>query len=104
MDNKTAVEYKRKEITLTGVVVSSKADKTVSVSVERIFMHPVYKKIVRRKKKYLAHDHDNKCKAGDEVKLVQVRPLSKRKRWLVTEIITVAPEKQTLAKKEEVSK
>ena len=103
MDNKTAVKHKS-NITLTGVVVSSKADKTVSVSVERIFMHPVYKKIVRRKKKYLAHDHDNKCKAGDEVKLVQVRPLSKRKRWLVTEIITVAPEKLTLSKKEEVSK
>ncbi len=104
MDNKTTVKNKSSNITLTGVVVSSKADKTVSVSVERIFMHPVYKKIVRRKKKYLAHDHDNKCKAGDEVRLVQVRPLSKRKRWLVTEIITVAPEKLTLAAKKEVSK
>lgn len=104
MDNKTTEKNKSGSLTLTGVVVSSKADKTVSVSVERIFKHPVYKKIVRRKKKYLAHDHENKCKAGDEVRLVQVRPLSKRKRWLVTEIITAAPEKQTLVSNKEVSK
>ncbi len=102
MENNTTVKHKNSDITLIGI--SSKADKTVSVSVERIFMHPVYKKIVRRKKKYLAHDHENKCKAGDEVRMVQVRPLSKKKRWLVTEIITVAPEKQSLSKNKEVSK
>ncbi len=83
-------------ITLTGQVVSTKADKTVSVSVERVFQHPVYKKIVRKKKKYLAHDENNKCKSGDVVKIKLVRPLSKLKTWLVVEHISSAPGKEVL--------
>ncbi len=69
---------------LQGVVVSDKMDKTVMVRVERRFMHPLYKKVVRRSKKYAAHDGDNRCKVGDQVKIRECRPLSKRKCWEVT--------------------
>ncbi|MCU0285953.1 MAG: 30S ribosomal protein S17 [Acidobacteria bacterium] len=79
---------------LTGEVVSTKADKTVSVYVERIFQHPVYKKIVRRKKKYLVHDEHNKCKSGDTVRIRLVRPISKKKRWLLIDIVSTAPKKE----------
>jgi small subunit ribosomal protein S17 len=69
--------------TLQGVVVSDKMQKTVVVSVERRVMHPVYKKIIRRTKRYAAHDEENRCKAGDTVTIRECRPLSKRKRWEV---------------------
>ena len=59
----------------------------LSVAVERQVRHPLYKKIVRRKKKFLAHDESEKCKVGDRVKIVQTRPLSKSKRWRVQEIV-----------------
>lgn len=78
---------KRVEVVLRGTVASTKADKTVSVQVERIFQHPVYKKIVRRKVKYLAHDEKNVCREGDQVDIKLVRPISKRKRWLVTQVV-----------------
>ncbi len=68
---------------LTGVVVSDKMDKTVAVLVERQFPHPLYGKVVRRSKKYLAHDEDNAYKVGDVVEIVEARPVSKRKRWRV---------------------
>lgn len=68
---------------LTGVVVSDKMDKTVSVLVERQFPHPLYGKVVRRSKKYLAHDEENAYKVGDVVEIVEARPVSKRKRWRV---------------------
>ncbi|MEN8222547.1 MAG: 30S ribosomal protein S17 [Acidobacteriota bacterium] len=84
------------EMTLTGQVVSTKADKTISVSVERVFQHPVYKKIVRKKKRYLAHDETNRYNEGDIVKIKLVRPLSKQKRWLAIELITAAPGKEVL--------
>jgi small subunit ribosomal protein S17 len=87
---------KRVEIVLTGEVVSTKADKTASVNVERIFQHPVYKKIVRKRKKYLVHDEQNKCKPGDVVKIKLVRPISKMKRWLLVDIISTAPAKEVL--------
>ncbi|MCK5005426.1 MAG: 30S ribosomal protein S17 [Candidatus Aminicenantes bacterium] len=83
-------------ITLTGQVVSTKADKTISVSVETVFQHPVYKKIIRKKKKYLAHDETNKFKEGDVVKIKLVRPLSKLKTWLAIELISSAPGKEVL--------
>ncbi len=83
-------------ITLTGQVVSTKADKTISVSVEMVFQHPVYKKIIRKKKKYLAHDETNKFKEGDVVKIRLVRPLSKLKTWLAVELISAAPGKEVL--------
>jgi small subunit ribosomal protein S17 len=68
---------------LQGVVVSDAMDKTVVVRVERRIMHPIYKKFIRRSKKYAAHDEANQFKAGDVVSIRECRPLSKTKRWEV---------------------
>jgi small subunit ribosomal protein S17 len=68
---------------LQGVVVGDKADKTVTVLVERRVMHPLYKKIIRRSKKYRAHDEDNRCKVGDLVHIQECRPIAKSKSWQV---------------------
>ncbi|MGK9168653.1 30S ribosomal protein S17 [Inquilinus limosus] len=68
---------------LIGTVVSDKTDKTVTVLVERNLMHPVYKKFIKRTKRYLAHDEANACKVGDRVSIIETRPISKRKCWLV---------------------
>ena len=68
---------------LSGVVVSDKMDKTVAVLVERLTKHKTYKKIIRRKRKYLAHDPENVCKIGDKVSIIESRPLSRCKRWQV---------------------
>jgi small subunit ribosomal protein S17 len=68
---------------LTGRVVSDKMDKTVTVLVERRVMHPLYKKFIRKSKKYAAHDDANLCKEGDEVQIEESPPMSKRKTWLV---------------------
>ena len=73
--------------TRIGVVVSDKAEKTVTVQVERRFAHPLYGKQVAKTKKYLAHDQDNEYKVGDKVRIVETRPLSKMKRWRVAELI-----------------
>ena len=79
------LQPKRKR--LIGRVVSDQMDKTVVVSVERRFRHPVYKRVIRRSKKYLAHDEVNSCRPGDRVRIQETRPLSKRKRWRVVEIL-----------------
>jgi small subunit ribosomal protein S17 len=68
---------------LQGVVVSDKGDKTVIVRVERRVMHPVYKKFITRSKTYAAHDERNTYKTGDQVRIEESRPISKRKRWIV---------------------
>jgi small subunit ribosomal protein S17 len=68
---------------LTGTVVSDKMDKTIVVRVERRVMHPVYKKFIRRSKKYAAHDENNAHKVGDTVRIQETRPLSKTKKWEV---------------------
>ena len=68
---------------LQGTVVSDKMDKTVTVLVERQFTHPVYGKVLKRTKKYAAHDETNACKVGDMVQIQECRPLSKRKTWEV---------------------
>jgi len=68
---------------LQGVVVSSKTDKTIIVKVERRFKHPIYKKIVKVSKKYAAHDSENTYKDGDKVSIVESRPISKTKSWVV---------------------
>lgn len=70
-----------------GVVVSDKMDKTVVVAVTDSVRHPLYKKIVRRTRKFHAHDEANEAKAGDKVAIVETRPLSKTKRWRVGEIL-----------------
>jgi len=69
---------------LTGRVVSDKMDKTVTVLVERRVMHPLYKKFIRRSKKYAAHDEANTCQIGDQVRIEECPPISKRKAWIVT--------------------
>jgi small subunit ribosomal protein S17 len=70
-----------------GVVVSDKMDKTVTVEVERLVMHPIYKKYIRRKSKCKAHDEKNECRTGDRVMIVESRPISRDKRWRVTKVI-----------------
>lgn len=72
---------------LAGVVVSDKQDKTVTVRVERTVIHPLYKRFVKKSKKFAAHDENNECREGDRVVIVSSRPLSKRKRWRVREIV-----------------
>ncbi len=72
---------------MQGRVVGTKMDKTAVVMVERKTKHPLYKKIVRRHKKYLAHDPENRCNLGDVVEIIPSRPLSKRKKWLVYRIV-----------------
>ena len=76
-----------RKVTKTGIVVSDKMDKTIVVRVERQYKHPLYKKIVRRHKKFKAHDEDNDCNIGDEVLISESRPLSRDKRWVLTKII-----------------
>ena len=68
---------------MRGTVVGDKADKTVVVRVDRRVMHPLYKKVVRRSKRYTAHDDDNSHKVGDIVQIRECAPISKRKRWIV---------------------
>jgi small subunit ribosomal protein S17 len=76
-----------KRKTLVGVVSSDKMDKTVVVAVNRMVLHPVYKKYIRKKKKVKAHDERNECHMGDKVLLIEARPLSKEKRWRVKEVL-----------------
>ncbi len=68
---------------LQGTVVSDKNDKTVVVEVERRYTHPLYKKVVRRSKKYHAHDESNAIKVGERVRIQETAPISKNKRWTV---------------------
>jgi len=70
-----------------GTVVSDKMDRTVVVKISRRFPHPLYKRIITRSAKLVAHDETNDCKVGDIVKLMSTRPLSKTKRWRVAEIL-----------------
>ncbi|AEH45334.1 30S ribosomal protein S17 [Thermodesulfatator indicus DSM 15286] len=70
-----------------GIVVSDKMDKTVVVAVERLKMHPIYKKYIKRRKKFMAHDEENACRVGDKVLIEETRPLSRHKRWRVKSII-----------------
>ncbi|MBX2846643.1 MAG: 30S ribosomal protein S17 [Saprospiraceae bacterium] len=70
-----------------GVVTSDKMDKTITVSVERKVKHPIYGKFVKKTKKYSAHDENNECNAGDTVRIMETRPLSKNKRWRLIEIL-----------------
>ena len=80
------MESKRK--TRIGCVVSNKMDKTVSVAVQTLRRHPLYKKTIKRMVKFKAHDENNECGLGDIVRIVETRPLSRYKRWRVAEIIT----------------
>lgn len=72
---------------LMGRVMSNKMDKTVVVKVERLQRHPLYYKVLKKSKKFKAHDAYNSCQVGDVVRIVESRPLSKEKRWIVEEIV-----------------
>ncbi|MDR1488342.1 MAG: 30S ribosomal protein S17 [Holosporales bacterium] len=74
---------------LQGFVVSDKCDKTVLVKVEKRVMHPIYKKYVKKHKKYAAHDATNSYKIGDFVKIIESRPISKTKTWVVDSLIKI---------------
>jgi len=69
-----------------GLVIGNKMDKTATILIERLITHSLYHRVVKRSKKVLAHDESNDCQMGDKVKIVETRPLSKRKRWRVVEI------------------
>ncbi len=87
---------------LEGEVVSNKTDKTITVLVERRFMHPIYKKYIKKTDKYTAHDPANQCDVGERVQIIECRPISKTKRWTLVGADAVAPvkeEKKPAAKK-----
>jgi small subunit ribosomal protein S17 len=73
-----------------GVVTSNKMQKTVVITVERQVTHPLYKRVVRRSKNFMAHDEKNECRVGDTVRIEETRPMSARKRWRVVEIVAKA--------------
>ena len=79
------MKAQRKKI--VGVVVSDKMEKTVMVEVHRTTRHQLYGKVLRRSKRYMAHDAENECKIGDRVEIIESRPLSRHKRWTVRRII-----------------
>ncbi len=72
---------------LIGTVIGNRMDKTVLVLVERLTRHRTYKKYLKRRAKYMAHDPQNMCQVGDKVKIIESRPISRRKRWHVLDII-----------------
>lgn len=83
MEDQTKKRYKTK----VGRVVSNKMNQTVVVAVDRLVLHPIYKKRVKRTKKIYAHDKENKCQIGDLVKVMETRPISRLKRWRVSSIL-----------------
>jgi small subunit ribosomal protein S17 len=70
-----------------GIVVSDKMDKTIVVKVDRLAQHPIYKRVIRRSKKFKVHDEEKKAKIGDRVKIAETRPISKEKRWRLVEVL-----------------
>ena len=75
---------------LSGEVVSDRMDKTITVRVERRIRHAIYERVIRRSKKYHAHDEQNECRVGDQVRIIETRPLSKTKRWRLLEVVRQA--------------
>jgi small subunit ribosomal protein S17 len=86
----TAMKQRGIKRQMVGTVVSNKADKTVTVRVERLVKHKIYHKIMRRRTKFAAHDDRNDCQIGDKVLISEARPLSKSKRWRVIKIVEKA--------------
>ena len=84
MEENNALQRKTAKV---GTVIGKKMKKTVSVQVERQVRHPLYKKTIKKQKTFLAHDEYEKCKVGDMVRIIETRPISRRKRWRVTEIV-----------------
>lgn len=77
----------RRRKVLFGEVVSDRMHKTITVKVERRVQHPVYERVIRRSKKFHVHDEQNQCQTGDQVRIIETRPLSKTKRWRLLEIV-----------------
>lgn len=77
----------RQRASRTGIVTSNAPDKTVVVTVDNLVMHPLYRKFVRRRSRFMAHDEDNTCNVGDRVLIEECRPLSRRKRWRVRRVV-----------------
>lgn len=90
MSTEAAVERRKSVKTRRGVVTKDKMDKTVVVEVTRRVRHPKYKKFLKRRIRYKAHDENNECQVGDVVNIEECRPLSKEKRWTVKEIVEKA--------------
>jgi len=84
------VEVRKPRKTKTGIVSSDKMNKTITVVVERQVKHPMYGKFISRSKKFTAHDEENQCGIGDKVVIMETRPLSKKKRWRLIEILEKA--------------
>ena len=82
----------RKKKSFIGKVIGNKMDKTAVIQIERTFLHPQYQKVVKRFTRLKAHDAENKCQPGDQVKIIETRPLSKEKHWKVIEIISSVPQ------------
>ena len=78
---------RQRKTTKIGTVIGKKMKKTVTVQVERQVRHPLYKKIIKKQRTFLAHDEYEKCKIGDVVRIIETRPISRRKRWRVMEIV-----------------
>lgn len=83
-------EDRSRRKTVIGRVVRNKMDKTILVVVDRRFRHPIYKKYMTRSSKFMAHDEKNVCGIGDTVKIMEIRPLSHRKRWRLVEVLEKA--------------
>lgn len=73
-----------------GVVVSDKMNQSIVVRVDRTLRHPLYKKVIRRSKRYMAHDQENSCQVGDVVRIMECRPISRNKRWRLMEVVAKA--------------
>lgn len=86
MTEQTGTERKLRKQRV-GVVTSTKMDKTITVLIERKIKHPIYGKFMKKSKKFTAHDEKNECNEGDTVKIMETRPLSKKKRWRLVEIL-----------------
>ncbi len=86
---------------LEGEVVSNKTDKTITVLVERRFMHPIYKKYIKKSDKFAAHDPANQCQVGDRVSIIECAPISKRKRWTLVGANEAPAAPKAAPKKEE---
>jgi small subunit ribosomal protein S17 len=81
------MEGQKRRKVLLGEVVSNRMQKTITVRVERRLRHPIYERVVKRSKKFHAHDENNQCQIGDQVRIIETRPLSKTKRWRLLEIV-----------------
>ena len=80
----------RKQATRSGRVVSNSMEKSIVVAVDRLVRHPLYRKTLRRTSKFMAHDNENQCQVGDKVLIEETRPLSKKKRWRLKEVLEKA--------------